>query len=205
MPCLVYGLDQFEHAVDEQRREAHGRLVHHDDARARHQGARHRDHLLLAAGKRAGRLAGAFGEAREQRHHARVVLRDLGLVVTRVGAHQHILTHRHGAEQAPRLRHRAEPAPDDLRRRQAGDRLAVEDHFAGAWLQQAEDHLHGGGLAAGIAAEQADDLPAADLDRKIVVDLDRPVERVDAIELEDRVHGAASAGACARPTSREPR
>ena len=77
---------------------------------------------------------------------------------------------------------------------------AVEDHVAGARLQQAEDHLHGGRLAAGIAAEQADDLPAPTSMREIVMDLDRPVERVDAVELEDGVaHGAASAGsrACA--------
>ena len=44
-----------------------------------------------------------------------------------------------------------------------------------------------------------------DLQREIVVDLDRPVERVDAVELEDGVHGAASAGARVCPTSREPR
>ena len=54
-PSPVDRLDQLQHAIDEERRQAHGRLVHDDDARAAHQRARHRDHLLLAAGQRAGR------------------------------------------------------------------------------------------------------------------------------------------------------
>ena len=66
-PCLLTVCDQLQHVIDEQRREAHGRLVHADHARAAHQRARHGDHLLLAARQRAGALVGALGEAREQR------------------------------------------------------------------------------------------------------------------------------------------
>ncbi len=68
---------------------------------------------------------------------------------------------------------------------QAADRVAVEDDAAGARLHQPEDHLHGGGLAAGIAAEQADDLAAPHLDRQVEVHLDRTVEGVDAVEPQD--------------------
>src|SRR5882762_2113331 len=45
----VHGLDQLKHVIDEQRRETHGGFVHAEHARAAHQSARHRDHLLLAA------------------------------------------------------------------------------------------------------------------------------------------------------------
>src|SRR5207248_1204224 len=63
----VHGLDQLQHAIDEDRREPHGRLVHADHTRPTHQRARHRDHLLLAARERASRLAGAFAQTWEQR------------------------------------------------------------------------------------------------------------------------------------------
>ena len=45
-----------------------------------------------------------------------------------VSAHQQVFAHGHGGEQPPRLRHRADAAADDLRRRQAGDLGAVEGH-----------------------------------------------------------------------------
>src|SRR5262249_29840254 len=111
--------------------------------------------------------------------------------------------------QPPRLRHRADAAADDVRRREAKHRLAVEQHVAGAWLQQAEDHLHGGRLAARIAAEQADDLPAADLDRKVEMDLTRSQIGIDLAERENRVaHAIVSrCGLPSRstPPSRAPR
>ena len=68
--------DQFEHAIDEERRQAHGRLVHAEQARAAHQRARHRDHLLLAARQRAGALIEPLGDARKQFQHAREIVGD---------------------------------------------------------------------------------------------------------------------------------
>ena len=61
-PCLLIGLDQLQHPVDVERRQAHGRLVHADAARAAHQRARHGDHLLLAARERAGALVEALAQ-----------------------------------------------------------------------------------------------------------------------------------------------
>ena len=46
-------LDDLEAALDEDGREPHGRLVHQQELRLRHQRAAHRHHLLLAAGERA--------------------------------------------------------------------------------------------------------------------------------------------------------
>src|ERR1700676_5386714 len=45
---LVDGLDQVEDLLNVERRQAHGGLVHAEEARPRHQRARHSDHLLLA-------------------------------------------------------------------------------------------------------------------------------------------------------------
>ena len=56
---LAHGLDLadgIENGVDQQRREAEGRLVEHDEVGRGHDAAAHRQHLLLAAGERAGDL-----------------------------------------------------------------------------------------------------------------------------------------------------
>ena len=51
--------------ADDHRREALGRLVHHQQARIGEQRARDREHLLLAAGELAAAIVLALGEARE--------------------------------------------------------------------------------------------------------------------------------------------
>src|SRR5205823_14949514 len=51
-------------------REAEERLVHHEKLWPRHQAARDRDHLLLAAGKRVRELRAACPEERQERLEA---------------------------------------------------------------------------------------------------------------------------------------
>src|SRR4051794_41391895 len=57
---LVHLLDDLERTLDEDRREAHRRLVHQQQLRLRHQRPTHRHHLLLAARERASELAAAL-------------------------------------------------------------------------------------------------------------------------------------------------
>ena len=59
MPCAVDALDQREHLLDQQRRQAERRLVEDQQLRLGHQAAADREHLLLAARQRAGALAPA--------------------------------------------------------------------------------------------------------------------------------------------------
>jgi hypothetical protein len=65
--------------------------------------ARHREHLLLAAGERAG-APKPFLHARKERQHALVVPRDAIAVRAGESAHQQVLAHRHVAKQ-PGFRH----------------------------------------------------------------------------------------------------
>ena len=58
---------------------------------AQHQRARHREHLLLAAGERAGLLAAPLVEAREVAVHALEVRVDRAAVLARVGAEPQVL------------------------------------------------------------------------------------------------------------------
>ena len=65
------------------------------------------------------------------------------------------------AEQAARLRHQRDAAPDDRLGRQAVDPAALETDAAAMRADHAQDGLHRGRLARGVAAEQADDLALA--------------------------------------------
>ena len=89
--------------------------------------ARHRDHLLLAAGEIVRRDMHALLQARE-------VLEDLLLVphhaVAAVGlarepAEREVFPHRHAGEQAAALRHVADAEARDVGRGQAGDVAAA--------------------------------------------------------------------------------
>ena len=66
MPCSLIVLDDVEDLLDEDRRQAHRRLVEEEDLGLGHQRAADREHLLLAARQRPGLLRLAFLEAREQ-------------------------------------------------------------------------------------------------------------------------------------------
>jgi hypothetical protein len=71
-----------------------------------------------------------------------------------------VLPHGELAIQRERLRHIAHaPARVDVVR---VDRLAEQPGLAVAGRQQAGEHLHGGGFAAAVGAQEAEDLAAAD-------------------------------------------
>src|SRR6185437_9082463 len=59
--------DRLPQALDDDRREPFGRLVHDQAVRIGHQAAADRQHLLLAARQRLGALRAALAQAREQR------------------------------------------------------------------------------------------------------------------------------------------
>src|SRR5918993_3230210 len=69
--------DYAEYLVDDDGREPKRRPVHQEEARPRHQGPRDREHLLLAARKRAGELLAALAQAREALVEALRVRGDL--------------------------------------------------------------------------------------------------------------------------------
>ena len=64
-------LHQFENLLHHQRREPGRRLVHQQQFRLGHQRAADGAHLLLSAGKRAGRLFAAVLQPRETGHRPR--------------------------------------------------------------------------------------------------------------------------------------
>src|ERR1035437_2267475 len=94
-------LDDGEDLLDQDRREAHRRLVEQQQLWPSHERPTDCEHLLLATGERAGRLTAAFLETREEAEDAVVVGRYLGLVVARVGPHLEVLENAQAIEDAP--------------------------------------------------------------------------------------------------------
>ena len=60
MPCVAQALDDAKNLRDQQRRQAHAGFIEQQQFRPAHQRARHRQHLLLAAGQHAGRQQALF-------------------------------------------------------------------------------------------------------------------------------------------------
>ena len=109
--------DDVEDLLDEERREAHRRLVHAQQPGARHQRAADRHHLLLAARERPRLLLLPLGEPREQRVDAVEVTVD-GLLIVAVlpleRPHEQVLEHGHSREEATALRRLRDAALDDV-------------------------------------------------------------------------------------------
>ena len=96
--------DGREDLLDHLRRQTHARLVEQQQARARHQRAAERQHLLLAARQRARGLPPTLGEAREHREDALEIRRALG-AGPRVAAEQQVVDDRQRAERLAALGH----------------------------------------------------------------------------------------------------
>ena len=98
------GLDDLEDLLHQNGGQPHGGLVQHHQFGAGHQGAPHGQHLLFAAGERAGDLAAALLQAGKLLVDGLQAGSDL-TARTGVGAHLQILLHRHLEEDLPAFGH----------------------------------------------------------------------------------------------------
>src|SRR5205085_4421334 len=118
---LLQFLDLVDRATDEDRGETDRRLVDQQDARRRHQGARQRQHLLLAAGEAAGELAAALAQAREGLVRGFEIALDQAARRRAERAQQQILLDVQLGEQAPAFRHKGDAEIDNLLGRAADE------------------------------------------------------------------------------------
>ncbi len=191
-------LDDPEHFLDQQRRQAHRRLVHQDHLRARHQRAADRQHLLLAAGEIAGE-PGALLQAREIVEDHVDVGADL-VVAAGEGAEPQVLQRRHVGDDAAALHHLKDAAADDLVGIDAVDALAVEHDFAAGdfavfGLEQSRDRLQRGRLAGAVGAEQRHDGALRHLEAEAAQHQDDVViDHLDVAHAEQRGGSRGGAG-----------
>ena len=107
-PPLPSCAQRLHHLLDDHRRQAFGRLVHHQQARLEQQRAADRQHLLLAARQLRAAVALALGQAREHRVDA------LDVALARRATRRSVSSTRQRRPHAPALRHVGDAAPRDL-------------------------------------------------------------------------------------------
>ena len=154
--------------------------------RLRHQTARHRQHLLLAAGQRARNLPDAFAQHREHGEHVLLALPNLLLVGAQEGAHSQVLPHRQASEDAPALGNLHDATSDHVVGRDVGEHLTLEAHLALGRGQDAADCVERGGLARAVGANQGDNLVGVDLQGESPQRVDVPVEDMQVVDVEHR-------------------
>ena len=166
-------------ARDHLRGEPERRLVEQQQARARHEGAADREHLLLAAGQQARPLARALGEHGEQLVHPLAgppcaPRRDRA---PRPPARRFSSTVMPG-EDLPALGHGDDAAADDQRRVEPVDAVAVEGdlargHRAPVQPEGARHRAQERGLARAVAAEHREHAVSGDGDGDVLQRADR--------------------------------
>ena len=156
-------------------------LVEHDELRRAHEAAADREHLLLAARERPGRLPAALGEPREQREHPLAILRALAPCARQHGADLEILVHAESGEDLPALRDLADAEIAHAMARQATDFGPAEADAAASRTMQAGDGLDQRGLAGAVGADDGDDRSRVDRERNAVERLGIAVEQIELL------------------------
>src|SRR5690348_15272216 len=169
--------------VNQDRGDPERRLVEHQQLRPGHQRTADREHLLLAAGHRAGHLALTFLEPGEKVVDAIKVLGDFR-AASPVSAQVKVLPHGHSREAVAPLGGERDAPDDDLVRRYAGDVLPGEHDRPGAGRGESGDGTQGSGLARPVRADQRDHLARIDGQRDAFQRLDRAVVGMDVRNLE---------------------
>ena len=155
-----------------------------------HQAAGDGEHLLLAAGQRAGGLARPLGEPRKQSEDAVAVFRASGAGARQHGADVEILLNRQRRKNLTSLRHLADAEIADAMAWPAGYVRAAKADPPAQLALHAGERANERRLAGAIGADDGDDRALRDLKRHAVKRLDVAVEYV---EIFDGEHHTVSA------------
>ncbi len=181
LPDTLQGRDQ---AADDAGGQPRRRLVEQQHERLRRQRTAQRQHLLLAAGKRAGKLLAPFLEPRKQLVDIVEVVAAALAAGIESGCER--LLHAESREQLAPLRHEREAAASDLRGRSAGDIASGKTHRTLGLLQQAGNGLDHRCLAGAVRPEQRERAIVVDREREAAHGLDRPIGDRDVADLKQR-------------------
>ena len=197
---LVDLLDDVEDGLHHGRRQAERWLVEEQEPGSRHQGARDRQHLLLAAGQRAGHLRRALLEDGEELEALLHVLRDALRVAPQEGAQEQVFRQGQVGKDAPTFGCVTEPARYEPVRLEPADGCPLVPDLPRGGPQHSAYRAQGRGLAGAVRADQRDDLSLADPDGDAAEGMDRAVVHVERLQLEQRFchqRGLPAAAICA--------
>ena len=152
-PVSRIRLDRLDERAHDPDRQSRRRLVEQHHLRVGDERASDREHLLLAAGQRAGELPAAFRQpGKELVDH----VGGNGRAAARgMASRQQGLLDREIGEQLAQLRNECQPAANDSAGVEVGDVRAVEYHPARGLRDQAGDRFDAGGLARSVRPEQS--------------------------------------------------
>jgi hypothetical protein len=147
--------NDFEHLLDNDRRQAHRRFIHQDDLRPRHQGAPDCNHLLFAAGKRPRELTLPLLQPRKALEYAIEVLLKLGLLA-KISAHQQIFAHAHPGEHTAPFENNGHAGGGTILGWFSVERDLLERHLAAGRRHETRERSDERRLAGAVAAEKTD-------------------------------------------------
>ena len=142
------GAERPEQFLDDDRRQALGRLVQQQHLGIEGQRAADRQHLLLAAGKLVAEIAAALLQPRK---HLVDLFDGPG---AGLGHRRHVFFHRQRTEDIALLRHPADPRPRPLVRAHRRNVQSAERQGAAEAAGDADDRIDQRGLAGAVAPEQ---------------------------------------------------
>src|SRR5262249_14864806 len=151
-------LDDRERPLHQRRRQPKGGFVEQHELGGRHQRARDRKHLLLAARERPGGLASPLAENGKTRVDRLQIRGDPARIAAQIATHFQVFGDGHVGEQAPPLGAVGDAELENTPRARPGDVLAKEGDAACRRREQAGDCLQGRGLAGTVGADQRDEL-----------------------------------------------
>ncbi len=160
-----------------------GGLVEEKQARLRHERARELDALLDPVRERRRREERTVAEADDVEHLERVLL--TGAAPSAVRPDEHVLEHRHRAEELDVLERPRDALAHDLERGLLEERRSVEQHVPGVRLVETRDDVERRRLAGAVRPDEARDVALLDVERDAVEGDDSAEAQGDVPYLEE--------------------
>ena len=178
-------LDDAENLIHQNRGQAHGGLIQHQELGPAHQRPRHGQHLLLAAGEGAGNLLFPLPEAGKALEHFLDRAGDF-LLGPAVGAHFQVFPDGHLLEDPAALRAEAEPLIDHPGSARSAHGHAVQGNGALPGPEQAGDGVEGRGFPGAVGTDQGHDFPLMHLQGDSLDGVNRAVVHMQIPHLQQR-------------------
>ena len=170
-----------------------------------HQRAAHRQHLLLAAGQRAGLLVTAFLQTGEQAVDHVEVLLEVRLVLQAERAHLQVLFDAHACEDVAPFRNVRHTEGHDLVVVGFQQIHSVVHHGTGFRRYQTGDGVQRGGLACAVRADQGHDLAVVDGEADVLDGFDGTVRNGKVLDFQHQASSLSCLASSLSVSSSEPR
>src|SRR3954469_19270623 len=192
--AAAQALERLAQAADDDGGEALRRLVEHQDVGLEEQGARDGEHLLLAAGERAGELAGALLQPGKELVRLRepFIERPEALPMTLDGPRQlEVVLHGQRGEHVPAFGYQRETAARALISRQDGHVTLTQLDAAPRGAECPRQRFHQRGFASAVGAEHADRLARREPKADVAKHREASVAALEVRHLQERAHASA--------------